>query len=409
MVFSKTAITILLSTLVSTANATHLLPFPDISDLIERAYPTWCIDSDENRLFDATTCDDGTPNGRFTPLYCSKQFSGGDPALGGYPTNIDINYAFEYAAPYLGQACAGSPHMCDEDFDGSSINCKQCPKLKTSNDSGMYGPGHVPPHIALVALQRGVVDAEGNNIYDWFDIEQNACRVLPHKLLSLIREYFPRDEDGNVGYPPPFSEAGGSYPLEFVNLTGESCAKEREKHSESGDLICFEDHSGSITQYPDYLKVGHGSPHYCTTEGKEADVNDDYCPYIFFGENRGKYRHPHIAFSAVEVYLAAVLFPEDCGTTWDDSNYPAEVDTTVAFPKMSEMPMLGNLMAPKQPRIKKGMWTWPGEEGYKRKPVEGNFAISLYAVAKKFTPPSSAPVSAPVKDSKKKKTKKEKR
>jgi len=127
---------------------------PPIADLIERAYPTWCINDNEERIRGTETCEDGSPNGRFSPLYFTKQHSGGDPALGGYPTNIDINYAFEFAAPYLGQACAGSPHMCPEDFDGSTTNCKKCPKLKTENDNGPYGPGHVPPHISLAAASR---------------------------------------------------------------------------------------------------------------------------------------------------------------------------------------------------------------------------------------------------------------
>ncbi len=125
---------------------------PPIADLIERAYPTWCIDESENRVYDIPVCDDGTPNGRWSPLYFTKQHSGADPALGGYPSNIDIVYPFEFAAPFLGQACAGSPHMCGEDFDGTSINCKKCPKVKTMDDNGPYGPGHVPPHISLAAL-----------------------------------------------------------------------------------------------------------------------------------------------------------------------------------------------------------------------------------------------------------------
>lgn len=349
---------------------------PPISDLIERAYPTWCIDESETRLTDLETCADGTPNGKFTPIYLTKQHSGGDPALGGYPTNIDIQYAFEYAAPYMGQACAGSPHMCDEVFDGSTTNCKQCPKLKTDDDSGPYGPGHTPPHIAYAATKRAYEEGAGGDLTTWFDFNSNACRILPSKLLSLIRMYYPREEDGSVYYPPPFSELGGGYPLEFVNLAGESCAKEGEKHSTAGKLDCFEDHSGAIDQYPDYLKVGHGSPHYCSTEAKDADVNDDYCPYIFFGPNRGQYRHPHIAFSAVEVYLANLALPEQCGTTWDDSKYPAAVDTTVAFPYMSDMDENGN----QQPTITDGMWIWPGPEGTKKKPVVGNFANHLYTI-----------------------------
>ena len=96
--------------------------------------------------------------------------------------------------------------------------------------------------------------------------------------------------------------------------------KEGEKHSTAGALDCFENHSGDVSLYPDYLEVGHGSPHYCTKEGIAADINPDYCPYIYFGPHRGKYRHPHIAFSAVEVYLSNKVMPDKCGTTWDDSN-----------------------------------------------------------------------------------------
>lgn len=126
---------------------------PPIGDLISDAFPTWCIDEDERRIFDIDTCDDGSINGRFTPLYFSKQFNGMDPDLGGYPTDIDIQYEFYYAAPFLGQPCAGTSHHCPEDFDDEN-NCGSCPKVKTDNDSGPNGPGHIPPHIALAALTR---------------------------------------------------------------------------------------------------------------------------------------------------------------------------------------------------------------------------------------------------------------
>jgi len=40
-----------------------------------------------------------------------------------------------------------------------------------------------------------------------FNYEQNACRILPGTLLSMIREYYPRDDEtGETSYPPPFSD-----------------------------------------------------------------------------------------------------------------------------------------------------------------------------------------------------------
>ena len=150
---------------------------------------------------------------------------------------------------------------------------------------------------------------------------------MPNVLLPMIRKYFPRNEDGSNAYPPPFTSDGGPgdssgttypYPLEYVNLVGDSCTKEQEKFPSA---VCYEEHSnGSKDDYPDYLKAGHGSPHYCSISAKEADVNNDWCPYVFFGPSRGKYRHPHIAYAAVEVWLAHKAMPEKCGATWDEND-----------------------------------------------------------------------------------------
>lgn len=146
MKLSSKIVLLLASSTVGVRAARTLLP---ISEIIEKAFPTWCVNDKDERI----DCV-GKPNGKWSPLYFTKEHSGGDPALGGYPTNIDIQYAFEFAAPFFGQACAGSPHHCSETFDGSSINCKKCPKVKSDKDTDPYGPGHVPPHISLAALKR---------------------------------------------------------------------------------------------------------------------------------------------------------------------------------------------------------------------------------------------------------------
>ncbi len=61
---------------------------------------------------------------------------------------------------------------------------------------------------------------------------------------------------------------------------------------------------------------------------------------------------------------------------------PPAVDTTVAFPHMSDCEVDDDLVNhPQQPTIdKEGMWIWPGPDGYKKKPVIGNFAVNLVTV-----------------------------
>ena len=63
------------------------------------------------------------------------------------------------------------------------------------------------------------------------------------------------------------------------------------------------------------------------------------CPYIFEGPDAGKYRHPHIAFAALEAYLAKLAMPEKCATTWLENNPnfldSGRVDTNTPFPVMS--------------------------------------------------------------------------
>jgi hypothetical protein len=359
------------------------------ADIVEAVFPTWCVDAEENRLDDAGEfCDDGTTNGRWDPIYLTKWHSGEDPALGGYPTDIDTRYPFYYGSGFFGQACAGGNSHCSFDFDGGKYNCAKCGKIVTYNDEGRNGPGHVPPHIGLAALTRAYYDGSFGDVQDWFDYEQNGCRVMPNVLLPMIRKWFPRnEEDGSVGYPPPFTTDGGPggfdltypYPLEYVNLVGDSCLKEKEKFPSA---VCYEQHcGGDITNYPEYLEPGHGSPHYCEKDAiTVADVNKDWCPYLFFGPKRGKYRHPHIAYSVMETWLANKIMPDKCGPTWDDNDgkdYPyTPYDNSVAFPMMSKVP--GFPDDPKQPTCHHGGFTWPGSEGKKRKPVPGEFVIEKF-------------------------------
>ena len=63
------------------------------------------------------------------------------------------------------------------------------------------------------------------------------------------------------------------------------------------------------------------------------------------------------------------------------SRSPPAVDTTTAFPFMSDIDSDDVLVHPQQPTLdEEGMWIWPGPDGYKKKPVIGNFAVNLVTV-----------------------------
>jgi hypothetical protein len=306
-------------------------PLPDISTLIRTAFPPWNIDANEKRI---------SGGGKWNPLYLTKRWNGLDPAKGGYPTDTDTRYPFYFAAQFFGQpgkflfglemhditelltfshefcwimcffvvsclwpavktrpGAGGSRHCPRNAPDNHPI--QTCPKVTTgSDDDPLYGPGHIPPHISLSVVRRAY--AEGDNIADWFDFKSKTpCDIKKDKLLALVRRYYPRDPiTGAVEYPPPKTPGTVEYyELEFPSETG--------------------------------------SPHYCTTEYLALNQDSDFCPYIFEGPNRGKYRHPHIALASLQQYLANRLNPTVCGKEWEDyGKYPANPDMSVAFCEM---------------------------------------------------------------------------
>jgi len=68
---------------------------PEISDVMELAFPTWNVDKKNNRI---------EGGGKWNPHYLTKRWNGLDPTLGGYPTPIDTRYPFEFAAAFKGKS-----------------------------------------------------------------------------------------------------------------------------------------------------------------------------------------------------------------------------------------------------------------------------------------------------------------
>lgn len=283
-------------------------PLPEINDLMNAAFPMWEVDEEGRRVEEKPCTVDSC---EWNPFYVTKRYDGLHPDLGGHPTNNDVRYAFEASSPYLGQPYPGTPHHCSITAS-DDVKIGTCPKVETLTDNGPDGPGHVPPHIALAALNWSVQD----NLFSMdqmFRYKRHGCRVTPGVLFRMIRNYYPHVEGQLVPYPPPITPEGGDFQYEFP----------------AGN--------GLGNQAPPYAP---GPPHWCTDEMKESGHWDGVCPYVFEGPDAGKYRHPHIAFAALEVYLANLAMPDKCHTTWlqnnpqflDDSN---RITTDTPFPVMS--------------------------------------------------------------------------
>lgn len=237
-----------------------------------------------------------TGGGKWNPLYFTKRYDGLEPSQGGYPSDRDVRYPFDFAAAFRGQPGAGSPHHCAIDAP-IDTKIQTCPKIVTkSDDHPLFGPGHIPPNIAVRSVRDAALEC-GADTASWFDFDKHRCDISPNILLKLIRKYYPRDAGGDVYYPGS-AEAGPAF-WEY--------------------------------EFPD----AEGQAHWCGEEYRATGQYADFCPYVHEGPNAGKYRHPHIAFAALQQHLAHLAMPQKCGTEWDDrGSYPTSPDTSWAWVQM---------------------------------------------------------------------------
>lgn len=332
MHLATSALALVATTTLRTASAAgtngtepECVDLPDLRTLLETAFPTWNVDENGERT---------EGGGKWAPSYYTKKYDGMDPALGGYPTDIDVGYPFYYPAPFLGQPGAGTPHHCPEDAP-VDIKIQTCPKVETDSDSGPLGPGHVPPPHSLAAVRQALKDCK-DDFASWFDYDQHGCIVTPSALLGLVRRYYPRDPaTGVVVYPPPTDpETMSYYELEYPSP--------------------------------------QGGPHWCSEEFIAADQWADFCPYVFEGEDAGAYQHPHISLAAVQQYLANMIMPDKCGAEWTPPKgvypEPSNLDTSIVFSEMES----DDLDA--QPKVP---YNWPETSDRKRKGPLGVFPLYL--------------------------------
>lgn len=293
------------------ASPAHPDPIPEIKELMDLAFPKWIADNDGNRIeHKACTVD----SCEWNPFYTTARWDGLHPDFGGGPTDNDVQYPFYASAPFRGQPYGGTSHHCADDAP-YDVKMNDCPKIETLTDDGPQGPGLIPPHISLVSLTRAVQD-KLFSMEEMFDFESFQCRVIPGVLLTMVRTYYPRTEGSRVVYPKPYTPEGGDYQYEFPSGRGVD------------------------NMAPPYEP---GSPHWCEEELQALGFASTFCPYLFAGPDKGRYRRPHVAFASLEVYLANIALPDRCHRTWlqnnpsylDESRVADGLTTDKPFPAMT--------------------------------------------------------------------------
>lgn len=111
----------------------------------------------------------------------------------------------------------------------------------------------------------------------------------------------------------------------------------------------------------------------------QQNYRGDFCPYVHTGPNSGKYRHPHVALAALELWFGNKCNPEMCHPEWlktpnaKDYGVP-ERSTSITWAEMidNDDPMSQPVVPYKWPNS--GSGSYPGHElygGLAMKPVDG--------------------------------------
>lgn len=335
---------------------------PDWEAVIESAFPAWKEPEEGCPRLEALggSLDENYQTfpefeeGKWNPCYYTKAFAGLNPRMGGYPTPIDTHYPYEFAAPFFRQPGDGSTRHCNYD----DIDIGACPKLGNTCGkdcaviSDDYGIGHIPPFVPLAAVKKEYQECVTDICSSWFHYETSGCNIKKSALDEMVYKHF--GDGTTIKFPPPILIAN--------ETTGDN---------EPTSTYFRLEYGGEMPACKDDNCRG---PHYCTKEVADAGVIwGDFCPYVSTGENSGKYRHPHIALAALELWIANKCMPEKCDSKWLDSpngmNYAASDFTSTSI-TWAEMDNNDDPMAqPAVPYIwpNSGNGIFPGLELYEEK------------------------------------------
>lgn len=319
---------------------------PAWEDILEQVFPTWTkptngcprLDKLGGSLLPDFKDFPKYEAGKWNPCYYTKAFASLDASLGGYPTPIDTHYPYEFAAPFFRQPGDGSVKHCDND----AVDIGACQKLglgdcgdDCASITDDYGIGHIPPFVPLAALKKEYQECS-RDICNRFHYETSGCNIKKSALDEIVYRHF--GEGTTIKFQPPVL-IGDKPSNTYFRL-------EYGKESPACD-------EGNCR-----------GPHYCTKEVADAGVIwGDFCPYVSTGENSGKYRHPHLALAALELWIANKCMPDKCPKEWLESpngkNYAKDEKTSTAI-TWCEMDDNDFVMA--QPKVP---YQWPNTDSGK--------------------------------------------
>jgi hypothetical protein len=181
---------------------------------------------------------------------------------------------------------------------------------------GRYGIPHIPAFVPLAAVKSAYKDAVHNDCQKdicskWFNYDTNRCDIQKAVLDELVFNSFGNGD--TIKFEPP------------VVLNGKPSNTYFRLHFGEESPACD---NGNCQ-----------GAHYCSTKvAQEENIWGDFCPYVHTGPNAGKYRHPHIAFAALQQWIAHECMPDKCDSTWDEGpfGYPPTVSTSITWCEMQD-------------------------------------------------------------------------
>ena len=179
------------------------------------------------------------------------------------------------------------------------------------------GIGHIPPFGKII--HHGKNEQRANMYHSSYTyITCLLCILVPLAVIKI--EY---DSCGTTDS----CENWFYYPTNGYNILKSELDKIAHKYFGNVTQIKFpgpEDSDSTTYYHLEYIDQGSIcnnnclGPHYCKPDVVPVSWGD-FCPYVQTGANSSQYRYPHIALTALGLWITDQCMPYECPVVWLDS------------------------------------------------------------------------------------------